>query len=335
MRIILLGMGVVGGSFLELLELEGADLYRKYGLHPVVIAAADSRSVVYNPRGLDLRNILMYKRTHGSLQGHPNEVEGLDPVRDLDAEVVVDVTPSDFRTGEPGLSHLRAALQTGKHVVTANKGPLAVEMPALIEMFQHKGLKLLFSGTVGGGTPFLRFVGKCLSGERITSIRGVVNGTTNYILNRMEDGVSFSDALKEAQEKGYAEADPSNDVDGWDSAAKLVILSNWAMDLGVTLRDVSVRGIRDVRITEEMLSRGRTVRLIATADESGLRVRPEEIDRKDPLVVPGALNAVSFTAEISGRHTLTGKGAGGRETAAALLRDLVELKMHMGGSEPC
>ncbi len=335
MRIILMGMGVVGQAFLELLELEKADLYRKYGLHPVVVAAADSKSMVYNSRGLDVRRLLNHKRSKGTLHGFPDEVRGMDLVRDVEAEVVIEVTPSNFRTGEPGISHLRSALQTGKHVITANKGPLALEMPALVEMFQHKGLRLLFSGTVGGGTPFLRFVGKCLSGEKIISIRGVINGTTNYILNRMEDRISFQEALREAQEKGYAEADPSNDVDGWDSAAKLVILSNWAMDLGVTLKDVSVRGIRDVEITEDMLSRGKTVRLIATADESGLRVQPEEIDRRDPLVVPGALNAVSFIAEISGRHTLIGKGAGGKETAAALMRDLVELKMYLGGVESC
>ncbi len=335
MRIILMGMGVVGQAFLELLELEREDLYRKYGLHPVVVAVADSKSMIYNPRGLDIQRLLIHKRSKGSLHGLPGEVRDIDLVREVEAEVVIDVTPSNFKTGEPGLSYIRTALQTGKHVITANKGPLAMEMPALLEMFQHKGLRLLFSGTVGGGTPFLRFVGKCLSGERIVSIRGVINGTTNYILNRMEDGIPFQEALREAQEKGYAEADPSNDVDGWDSAAKLVILSNWAMDLGVTLKDVSVRGIRDVKITEDMLSRGRTIRLIATADESGLRVQPEEIDRKDPLVVPGALNAVSFTAEISGRHTLIGKGAGGRETAAALMRDLVELKMYLGGVEPC
>ncbi len=335
MRIILIGLGVVGQAFLELLELEKTDLYGKYGLHPVVVAAADSSSMVYNPRGLDVPSLLRHKRSRGTLRGYPDEVLDIDLVRDVDAEVVVEVTPSNFKTGEPGISHIRAALQTGKHVITANKGPLAIEMPALVEMFQHKGLRLLFSGTVGGGTPFLRFVGKCLSGERIVSIRGVVNGTTNYILNRMEEGKSFQEALREAQEKGYAEADPSNDVDGWDSAAKLVILSNWAMDLGVTLKDVSVRGIRGVEITEDMLSRGKTVRLIASADESGLRVQPEEIDKRDPLVVPGALNAVSFTAEISGRHTLIGKGAGGRETAAALIRDLVELKLYLGGAEPC
>ncbi len=337
MRLILLGLGVVGKAFLELLELGRRDLYSKYGLNPTLVAAADSRAVVINPRGLDVGELLRYKRGKGSLKGHRFEgnMGVKDLLREIEAEVVIDVTPSDFKTGEPGLSYIKAALLSDKHVITANKGPLALEMPALIDMFNHKGLKLLFSGTVGGGTPFLRFVGKCLSGERILSIRGVINGTTNYILNRMEDGLSFDAALKEAQENGYAEADPSNDIDGWDSAAKLVILSNWAMDSGATIKDVSVRGIRGIELTDELLSRGKTVRLIATADDSGLRVQPEEIDRKDPLVVPDALNAVSFTAEISGRHTLIGKGAGGKETAAALLRDLVELKMYLGGAGTC
>lgn len=338
MRIIILGLGVVGKAFLRLLMVEKEDLYRKYGLDPSIVAVADSKTAVYNPSGLDMERLLDHKERVGSLEGHPDQtdLDTMSLVKEVEAEVLVEVTPSNLTTGEPGLSHIKGALTSGKHVITANKGPLALEMPALVELFDHKGLRILFSGTVGGGTPFLKFVKKCLAGERIVSIRGVLNGTTNYILNRMEHGISFQDALKEAQEKGYAEADPTNDVDGWDSAAKLVILSNWAMDSGVTMNDVTVKGIRDVVLHKELLKEGKTIRLIATSDDVGLRVQPEVLPRNDPLVVPGALNAVSFTAEISGRHTLVGKGAGGKETAAALIRDLVELKMYMrGGIELC
>ncbi len=337
MRLILLGLGVVGRAFLEQLRIEKRELYKNYGINPLVVAVADSKAAVYNPEGVNTERLIRYKEEMGTLRGYPDEVsmETIDLVKEIDAEVLVDVTPSNLKNGEPSLSYFKAALLSGKHVITSNKGPLAWEMPALLEMFQNRELKLLFSGAVGGGTPFLRFVKKCLSGERILSIRGVINGTSNYILNRMEEGLAFKAALEEARELGYAEADPSADIDGWDSAAKLVILSNWAMDLGATMNNVRVNGIRDVNISKELLSEGKTVRLIASADDSGLKVQPEEIDRSDPLAVPGALNAVSFTAEISGRHTLIGKGAGGRETAAALIRDLVELKMYMRGGELC
>ncbi len=337
MRLILLGLGAVGKAFLKQLEIGRRDLYESYGINPSIVAVADSKTAAYNPKGLDIADLVRYKEEKGSLKGYPYEINAnsLDLLREVDAEVLVDATPSNLMTGEPSLSYLKAALLSGKHVITSNKGPLALEMPALTEMFQNRGLKLLFSGAVGGGTPFLRFVRKCLSGERILSIRGVINGTSNYILNRMEEGLSFKAALDEAKRLGYAEADPRADIDGWDSAAKLVILSNWAMDLEATINDVKVTGIRGVKISKEMLSKGRTMRLIASADDSGLKVQPEEIDRSDPLAVPDALNAISFVAEVSGRHTLIGKGAGGRETAAALIRDLVELKNYLRGGEAC
>lgn len=328
---------MVGKAFLRMLIEKAPELRSKYGLNPTLVAVSDSRSSVYSEIGLDPKLILDQKNERGSLAGLEGEtyLRGADLVREVEAEVLIEVTPSNFRDGEPGLSHIKAALNTGKHVITANKGPLALEMPALVEMFRESGLMLLFSGTVGGGTPFVRFVRRCLVGERILAIRGVLNGTTNYILTMMESGIPFSEALAEAQRLGYAEADPSNDIDGWDSAAKLVILSNLAMESDATLRDVEVAGIRGVEVGRELLSQGKTVRLIASADGSGLRVRPEVIDRKDPLAVSGALNAVSFFAEHTGRHTLVGKGAGGEETAAAIVRDLVELKMSLSGAGQC
>lgn len=326
-----MGVGVVGTAFLQLLVEKAPELRSEYGLSPTLVAVADSKSALYDERGLDIRKLIEFKKSHGCFSGLPEEIDarGAKLIEEVEADVLVEVTPSNYINGEPGLSHMKAALNTGKHVITANKGPLAIEMPALIEMFRESGLKLFFSGAVGGGTPFVRFARNCLIGERITEIRGVLNGTTNYILTRMESGITFDEALREAQELGYAEADPTNDVDGWDSAAKLVILSNLAMELDATIRDVEVRGIRGLRISEDLLSSDKTIRLIASADADGLKVGPEVLDRTDPLSVSGALNAVSFYTERSGRHTLIGKGAGGQETAVALLRDLVELKMSL------
>ncbi|MCS7103120.1 MAG: homoserine dehydrogenase [Candidatus Korarchaeum sp.] len=337
MRVALMGLGVVGKAFLHMLMEKAPEIRSKYGLNPTLVAVSDSSSSLYNEKGLDPRTVLEQKIRRGSLAGLADEVglRGANLIKEVEAEVLIEATPSNFKNGEPGLSHIKAALNSGKHVITVNKGPLALEMPALIEMFRESGLKLLFSGTVGGGTPFVRFVRSCLVGERVLGIRGVLNGTTNYILTRMESGMSFEEALVEAQKLGYAEADPSNDIDGWDSAAKLVILSNLAMESDATLRDVEVSGIRGVEIGEELLSKGKTLRLIASADRSCLRVRTEAVERTDPLAVSGALNAVSFLAELSGRHTLVGKGAGGEETATAILRDLVELKMNLSGVRSC
>jgi homoserine dehydrogenase len=334
---ILMGLGVVGRSFLRMLIEKSPELRLKYGLNPTLVAVADSTSAVQDERGLDPKEILDMKVKKGSLSGHACEVgmRGVELIRGVDAEVLIDVTPSNFKTGEPSLSYIKAALNTGKHVITASKGPFSLEMPALIEMFQESGLRLLFSGTVGGGVPFVRFVRKCLVGERVLAIKGVLNGTTNYILTRMESGLPFESALREAQELGYAEADPSNDIDGLDSAAKLVILSNLAMETDLTIREVEITGIRGLELDRKILEEGKTVRLIASSDESGARVRPEIIERIDPLAVSGALNSVSFFAESSGRHTLIGKGAGGDETAMALIRDLVELRMELSEVGAC
>lgn len=332
-----MGLGVVGKAFLRMLIEKTPEVRVKYGLNPTLVAVSDSSSSLYNERGLDPRVVLDYKIKKGSLSGLTDEVNlrGASLIKEVEAEVLIEATPSNFKDGEPGLSHIKAALNSGKHVIAVNKGPLALEMPALLEVFRESGLKLLFSGTVGGGTPFVRFVRSCLVGEKVLAIRGVLNGTTNYILTRMESGMSFEEALSEAQKLGYAESDPSNDIDGWDSAAKLVILSNLAMESDATLRDVEVSGIRGIEIGERMLSEGKTLRLIASADRSCLRVRPEVVERADPLAVSGALNAVSFFAEHSGRHTLVGKGAGGEETATAILRDLVELKMGLSEVGSC
>ena len=189
---------------------------------------------------------------------------------------------------------------------------------------------LRFSGTVGGGTPILDYAKNSLRGERISSFNGILNGTTNYILTKMEGGMSFDKALADAQGKGYVEADESLDLDGLDAAAKLVILANWIMDLKVTLPDINRTGIRNVT-TEDIkkaASKNCAVKLIASCDKD-LVVSPKEISLDDPLCVNGTLNAISFTSEHSGTQTIIGRGAGGIETASSILRDLIDIRQEI------
>jgi homoserine dehydrogenase len=241
----------------------------------------------------------------------------------------VETTPTNFKDGEPGLSNIKAALANGKHVVTANKGPLALSMPALLELADHRGRQLRFSGTVGGGTPFLDFAAKCLPGERITGVRGILNGTTNYILTRMEtDSLTFEKALAEAQKKGYAEKDPTNDVEGFDTAAKVVIIANWVLKKRYSLRDLDITGI--TRVTLQKLKQakasGAKVKLVGRIEESSASVAPEQVPTDDPTCVPDTLNALTFTTEHAGDITLIGPGAGGERTASAIVRDLVSIR---------
>jgi len=332
MRVILTGYGVVGQSFARILLRRQSELIKNYGFHPKVVAIVDKGGAAVNPKGLNLEEMLSLKvkkdtvaasREYGRLG-----VPALDVIKSVEAEAVVEVTPTNVKDGEPGLSHIKTAFRARKHVVTTNKGPLALAMPVLTELAEYNKVYLRFSGTVGAGTPVLDLAKKCLLGDRIISIRGILNGTTNYILTEMDEKhITFQQALENAQKLGYAEAEPSMDIDGIDAACKLVIMANWIMNKKVTLKDVSVQGIRDVapQALEEAAKKGCTIKLIGSINDD-LKVMPAEISRNDPLSVGGVLNAVTFVSEFAGEETVIGRGAGGMETASAVLRDLLGIK---------
>ncbi|MEM1951533.1 MAG: homoserine dehydrogenase [Candidatus Nitrosocaldus sp.] len=351
MRIILVGFGVVGQNLAKLLLSRADDIYVRYGMKPRLVATVDSKGVAINQSGLDLQRLLEVKRLYGTVAAYHDDGKYLgeqdtdaledskrsryrvdDIIREIDAEVLVEATPTNLNDGEPGLSNITNAIKHGRNVVTVNKGPLALAMPSLLELAEYNGVMLRFSGTVGGGTPILEFAKHCLKGDRILSFKGILNGTTNYILSMMECGLTFDEALADAKSKGYAEADPRLDIDGFDAAAKLVIMANWIMGMKVTMKDVIFKGIKDVSLEDilEAKEHGKVIKLIASCDESRrLRVEPMSIDKNEPLCVNGTLNAVTFTSEHSGELTVIGKGAGGMETASAILRDLIEVREAM------
>ncbi|MFQ5921041.1 MAG: homoserine dehydrogenase, partial [Nitrososphaerales archaeon] len=331
------GFGVVGQNLAKLLLSRNEDLYALYGMKPRIIAVVDSKGSATSTSGLDLQRLLDAKKTKGSVSrygdgndGGTTEVEEL--IESVGAEVVIETTPTNLKTGEPGTAHIISAIKNGRNVITTNKGPLALALPSLIELAEYNNVMLRFSGTVGGGTPILEFAKRCLKGDHILSFRGILNGTTNYILTRMEEaGLSFSEAMNDAKEKGYAEADPSLDIDGYDAAAKLVIMANWIMRMKVTMKDVNFTGIRNVTTDgmKDALKRNNAIKLIAESNKE-LTVKPTEVPKSDPLCVNGTLNAVTFSSEYSGQQTIIGRGAGGMETASAVLRDLIEIRDAMG-----
>ncbi len=335
MRIILIGYGVVGQSLTKILLHRRPETIKDYGFNPKIVAIVDKGGAVINSKGLSLEKMLVLKKNKGTVasdpeHGHP-KMPPLAVIESVEAEVVVEATSTDVKNGEPGLSHIKTAFKTGKHVVTTNKGPLALALPALTELADFNKVYLRFSGTVGGGTPVLEFAKKCLSGDKIVAIRGILNGTTNYILTEMEEKrIPFQQALDNAQKLGYAEADPSMDIDGVDPACKVVIMANWIMDKKFTLRDVDVQGIRDITLQalEEASKRGNTIKLVGSIDDIP-KVAPTEISKHDPLCVSGVLNAVTFVSEFAGEETIIGRGAGGMETASAVLRDLLDIRHNL------
>lgn len=327
----MIGFGVVGQSFVKLLLSHSTDLYNDYGIKPKVVACADNGGIITCDQGLDLDRLLNVKKKkksviHYGAKGNRSEI--LDVIENIDAEVVIELTPTNIVDGEPGKNHIIFAMKSGKNVITVNKGPLALEFPSLMELAEYNRIAFKFSGTVGGGTPILEFAKRCLKGDRIISFEGILNGTTNYILSKMYEGLNFSEALQDASEKGYAEKDPTLDIDGYDAVAKLVIASNFLMNMKSTMKDVRRQGIRDVKPSQVLNERkkGNAIKLIASCDGKNLVVKPKPVSMKDPICVDGILNAITFTCQHSGQQTIIGKGAGGMETASAILRDLIDIR---------
>ncbi len=332
LRIILVGFGTVGQSLVRALYRDRDGFGGKYGFEPQVTSIVDSRGSCTSEEGLDLSSVLCVKEKYGTVGRYPGKGELGSKLKHVisgvGADVVVETTPTNFENGEPGLSNIKAALASGKHVVTTNKGPLALAMPALLEQASNRKLQLRFSGTVGAGTPFLDFATKCLREESIVGVRGVLNGTTNYILTRMEESsVTLERALSEAREKGYSESDATLDLKGLDTAAKLVIIGNWVLKRPIKLGDVEISGISGISFDDLKKARqnGRTLKLVATLEDSLATVRPEEVRTSDPLCVPGTLNALTYRTQHIGEVTVIGRGTGGECTAAAIIRDFVSI----------
>lgn len=342
MRIVLVGFGSVGRSVAEMLARRGPALYRAHGLAPKLVGVIDSRGSAVSPSGLDADALVAAKQRSGTVGGlerfglaGSSALPSAELIRSIAADVVIESSPSDLANPAPAINNLKAGLSSAKHAISVNKAPLALAMPALVELARYNRVELRYSGSVGAGTPVLDTARTLSRGDRILRVRAILNGTTNYILWRMRDGgASYAEALGEAQKLGYAEADPSADVDGIDTATKIVILANAILGGGVgslrpTIADVRRDGIRDIpreRI-DAAAATGHTVKLIGEIDAESRRlsVWPQDVPASGPMDVPKNLNAVQFTLESAGEVTLVGRGAGGPETATSIIRDLVDI----------
>jgi homoserine dehydrogenase len=333
MRLILLGFGTVGQGLAELILQKRSILKDRYGLALQVVGISDMlKGSITNPAGIDLSAALDKVK-----QGKPLTELGaafggnaLAMVESVDADMMVEMTYTDIKTGEPATSHLKAALKKGMHVTTTNKGPLALHYHELAKLAKAGGAKFYYEGTVMSGTPVLNLVRETLAGCQITEMKGILNGTTNYILTRMEEGLSYEDALKKAQELGYAEAVPDADVLGWDALAKVTILANTVFGADHKPSDFPCKGITE--ITSSAISaakaRGKRFKLIGRVWREGGEVKgsvgPQEVDLSHPLAgIMGATNAVTITTDAVGEVTVIGPGAGRTPTGYSALVDII------------
>lgn len=335
-RLAIIGFGNVGQGLAQILEERNEHLQKNFGVDVQITAVSDIMlGSIYKPTGFAPRVLLEAVKRAGTLQRVDAPQRGWDSIRTIrgtESDVVVELSPTDLQTGEPAIGHIRAALESGKHVITTNKGPVALRYQELAELAANHGVEIGVEGTVMSGTPALRMGVEMLSGAGIRKIQGIINGTTNYILTRMHAGLPYAEALAEAQAEGYAEADPAGDVEGHDAAGKLVILANVLMQAPVGMEDIECEGItnlavEDIRKAEKA---GDVWKLIASleATAGGVRaqVKPERIPHTHPLAsVGGATNAISFTTALLGDVTLIGPGAGRMETGYAILCDLLAI----------
>ena len=340
-RLALIGFGNVGQGLVEILTTRRDELASRFGARFEIVAISDpAKGSCYDPGGLNLEDLLDEVNSTGGLTSIDAPHRGWDSLRtitDSNAEIVIEISYTNLETAEPALTHARTALRAGKHLVTTNKGPAALYFPELRALANEKNVQIGVEGTVMSGTPALQLGMEMLAGAGVNRIEGILNGTTNYILTQMENGDSYSQALTEAQEKGYAEADPSGDVEGHDAAGKLVILANLLMSLPLTVRDVECQGItqlapEDIVAALKVNERWKLIGVVEKTKRGfNASVMPTRVAVHHPLSsISGVTNAITYTTDLLGKVTLVGPGAGRIETGYALIQDM--LAIHRKGS---
>jgi len=332
-NIVLAGFGRVGRAFCKIVEDKREVCRERYGLNLVFRAVFKSDGGIFSETALSMESFLTGAQLRA--QESPGWKPGLrvqDIIGDLEPGVLVECTPSNLRTGEPGLSHLRAALDQGWHAAAASKGALVLRFKELTGLARQNGVQLKFSGAAAAALPTLDVGIQSLAGADVLGIEGILNGTTNFILTRIGEGMDYEQALREAQDKGIAEPDPTLDIDGWDTACKLLLISNAVMKTDFGLGEVQMEGIRG--ISHELVIKasqlGKAIKLMGkcSKDERDhpwkLEVGLALLDPSHPLYgVNGTTKGITFYTDTMGSVTVTGGKSDPVGTGASLLKDII------------
>lgn len=331
------GFGVVARGLCEILLEKEEMLRERYGMEWKVVAISDFKlGSVADENGIDIKKLLETVSSGGRIDDMEVPIMGWDVLTLIEkagANTLIEVTYTDVRTGEPAMTHVKAALNKGMHVVSTNKGPVIKAIKELRDIASSQGVTYGVEGVVLSGTPVLNLADYTLAGNTITGFRGILNGTTNYILCQMEEGMGYEEALGKAQELGYAEADPTGDVEGWDALGKVVILTNMVLGVELNWEDVWREGITKItpKDIEDAKREGMKWKLIGSVKlmpGGGVEafVKPIKLLASDPLTgISGATNALTFVTDELGPVTIIGPGAGKRETGFSLLIELINI----------
>jgi homoserine dehydrogenase len=337
LRILVSGLGGVGRAFVRLIQDKRGQLADQYGLDLQIAAVVTSDGAAVATHDAlpdDVLTSLAGSTRPASIStyGQPGTTT-LDLIQRGLADLLIETTPTNIQTGEPGLTHLREALRRGMHVVSATKGPLVLAYPELRQLAIKYSAALKFSSATAAALPAFDLGYYCLAGTSILKVEGILNGTTNFILTRMQqEGESYADALSEAQRRGIAEPNPTLDVEGWDSANKLVIIVNGLLNGNLTLSDVSVSGITQVSAQDLQRAKaaGSVLKLIAAAEVTDGRiaasVQVRELPLNHPLAgVNGSEKGITYTTDTMDKLTVVGGKSDPRAAAAAMLKDIINI----------
>ncbi|MBT3390695.1 MAG: homoserine dehydrogenase [Chloroflexi bacterium] len=329
-----LGFGNVGKALAELLLRKAADIVAQRGVtFSVTGIATGSRGIAIDPNGIDLAKALELVKSGQSINElnlQPSTFNSQTFIENCGADVLFETIPVNYESGQPAIDYIRAALELGMHVTTANKGPVVHGYHELTALAKSKGRKFYFESAVMDGAPVFGLFRETLPAANLNALRGVLNSTTNLLLTRMEAGESFEDAVAYAQSIGIAETDPSGDVDGWDAAIKVCALVSVMMGVPLKPHDVDRTGIGGISVDDvaQAKSEGKRWKLVCEAlrdgDQVRARVAPQKVGVESPLYgVMGTTSIVEFESDVLGKLSLIEADPGPHTTAYGLLADFL------------
>nr|WP_315025033.1 homoserine dehydrogenase [uncultured Aminipila sp.] len=311
----LLGFGNAGRAFAKILEDKKQEIMNSMDCNIIVTGiTTGSRGSLYNPDGIDLKKAWseLEDRGHFNKAGNDySQMTSMELVEKGAYDVIVEMTPLDIFTGQPAADHLRKAMERGKHAVTANKGPIAWHYNDLKKLAEKMDVQFYYETTVMDGTPIFNLKDETLKFCRVTEVNGILNTTTNYVLEELANGKAYDEVIAEGKKIGFVEADPSMDIEGWDAAAKVTALLNVLMEAGITPRDVDRTGIENITIEdiEKANAQGKVIKLLCKGTlENGqviASVKPTLVEQGSLMsVIEGTSSVVQITTDLMGKLTI-------------------------------
>lgn len=336
LKIAMLGFGNAGRAFAKILEAKRAEIADRFDCDVNVVAIVTaSKGSLINPNGIDLKKAWedIENRQHFDEKSYDYiETDSISAANSLDYDVLIELTPLKIFSGQPAIDHITAALSRKKHAITANKGPIAWAYKFLKELAEKQGVLFYFETTVMDGTPIFNLVDETLKLCRVTEINGILNSTTNFVIEEMAKGKPYDEVIREGQIRGFVEADPALDIEGWDAAAKTAALLNVLMDAGITPNDIERKGIGDITYEQikDAEARGNVIKLLCHGSiENGKvkgRVWPEEISRDNILAgITGTSSVVSITTDLMGTVSIVEHDPEIEQTGYGVFSDLLRI----------